>query len=226
MAFTMKVSFSHLAIIAAGFLVLAASCQQTNKAESKSSWQLKSPGTAAGYGAPPLDADKPKDTTPAPPAGKNGRQEMDATQNEPAGQPPAGTVDAPDSSAPAIMIAPPPSAAGYGRVPLDTNGGRNSSTEPPADEKDLQEAPSTAVKQEPEPAQPAIGSNKPIPSAPVLLIAPPPSAAGYGGPLLDAPTGKKSSPAPPQPVTENSVTKPPAPAWKILPPPSAAGYGK
>ena len=236
----MNVSFTTLTIFAAGILVFAISCQPTNNGESKSSWQLKSPGTASGYGRSPLDTNGDGKILSAPPA-----SEVPPSMKAPAPEQPTTKSDGPQSAASSWKIAPPPSAARYGRPPLDTNEANDAPPGPPAGENRQQEA--APAMNEPASQQPTTGSHKPVSATPALKIAPPPSAPGYGRSPLDStgskdtspeppaaensqqdatPTMNKSAPAPQKPAIEDDGTKSPAPIWKILPPPSAAGYGK
>ena len=231
MELSMKTSFSHLGIVAAVLLLLAISCQQTNKGGSKSGWQLQSPGTAAGYGKAPMDSGDQKESDPGPPAAKEHPQEaVPSSKNpEPTPEPPSTKSDQTDASAPALMIAPPPSAPGYGRPPVAVSTPMDTAPAPD-DSKIGQKENGPAVNQPPE-QQPVAGGEKPAPSEPVLHIVPPPSAAGYGSHPLYGKEEKAVSPAPSaaekqQPANPDQKTLSSSPAIKIVPPPSAAGYGR
>jgi len=167
----MKLSFTATTIFTAGFLLLfAISCQQINKGESKSGWQLKPPGTAAEYGSPfsePAAPEKPHKTEP-PIQDKNGESTK---------QPATGGGE-PESSLPALRIAPPPPAAGYGTPPPETGSPETTAPVPPA-EPGSPDASHPADSDKSEVRQPEAGGHRPA-FSPSWKIVPPPSAAGYG----------------------------------------------
>jgi hypothetical protein len=169
----MKIFFPILTIIAAGLLLLATSCQQTNKGESKSRWQLSSPpGTAAGYGGPPVETnDTHKDTLSHPPAINDSPPQQTETENE-----------GPSSSAPSLKVEPPPSAAGYGRPPQDSEDRKESFSAPSSSESspDKSTTISEPATMQPDSPQPSAGGYGPGDFTPTWTIEPPPSAAGYG----------------------------------------------
>jgi hypothetical protein len=174
----MKVFITGLTAIITGlFLILGTSCQQTNKGDGKSHWQLSAPpGVAAGYGSAPLETSATKETIPAAPAEEQTQLEAAATEEEPMLQQPTTKDDGPSSSSPSLQIAPPPSAAGYGSSPLDTQEIQETSTVHQTNKSGQGEETAPAAS-EPKPRQPATGTSPPTSS---WKIEPPPSAAGYG----------------------------------------------
>ena len=182
MQLSMKVSFTVLTIVATGLFILATSCQQANKGESKSKWQLQSPpGSAAGYGTTPLeplDTGTPKEPASTPQSRDNGHEEIIPAASAPASRQPATESDRPHSSTPALKIEPPPSTAGYGSPFPDTGKRKETPPVSPTNASGAGEA--GPAKKEPAPRQPtkeSDGSGPPISS---WKIEPPPSAAGYG----------------------------------------------
>ena len=179
MQLSMKVSFTVLTIVATGLLILAASCQQTNKGESKSSWQLKSPpGTAAGYGTSPVDTKEQKEIPSATPANDSGQEEVTPTASEPPSKQTAREGHEPTSSTPAVKVEPPPSAAGYGNPPQDSRAQKETPTLSPA--KNPGHGETTPTASGPPSKQTATESGEASPSTSSWKIIPPPSAAGYG----------------------------------------------
>ena len=167
----MKVSFTALTVVAAGLLLLAASCQQTNKGESRSKWHLKSPpGTAAGYGTSPLDTSERKETPTVFPTDDSGHGEVTPTSSDP-----APGDSGPASSTPALKIKPPPSAAGYGSPFLDIDQQKETPIVSPTNGSGHGETP--PATSEPVSRHPASMGSGPTSS---WKIIPPPSAAGYG----------------------------------------------
>jgi hypothetical protein len=183
MQLSMKVFIPILTIIT-GLLLLITSCQQTNKGESKSHWQLSSPpATAAGYGRSPLDTSDAKDTSSVPPAAENVQQKTTAPAgNESTLQQPERKNDGPDSSAPTLKIEPPPSAAGYGR-PLQDPEDPKEPSPPSSGDSNLNKTNPTmneSATKQPESLQPSSGGYGPGTFTPTWTLEPPPSAAGYG----------------------------------------------
>ena len=143
---------------------------------------------------------------------------------------------------------PPRTAAGYGNPPLVTNDTHDTSSVPHAGENVQQEK--TPTRTESTDLQSATQKDVTSSSVPSIKIEPPPSAAGYGSPPLDAEDRKETSSVTPvgdnghsktnstmhkstseepkhlQPTSGGYGTGPFTPTWTIEPPPSAAGYGK
>ncbi len=239
----MKISPPVLIIIVAALLLPVTACRQTATGKSKSHWYLQSPGTAAGYDRPPVDIGTPKDNSADSPAAPDTQGKTAPAVNEATSQQQDTESSGTNSPKPSWKIEPPPSAAGYGRPPVDIGTPKDNSADSPA-APDTQGKTAPAVNEATSQQQDteSSGTNSPKPS---WKIEPPPSAAGYGRPPVDIGTPKDNSadsPAAPdtqgktapavneatsqQQDTESSGPASITPSWKIVPPPSAAGYGK